>query len=217
MTLDDINEKLYLYNPKSPESIQALIDTYPEFSENLDKLEKHKNKVAKFIIIFYDMNSDLRGLIPDFWNRKKICAELVGFKVNENGVFPKDIKEFLIGENENVNAMIVRYLLLFNNPDYVELEVATDMYNKQARQALKQKIGATPGTIKDINKNLTDLNKKIKETTESVFGGKESSKLEEMLYAFMQRERLKLRPEDIAINSGKDSELDEVDIYGVFQ
>lgn len=216
MVLDDVNEKLYLYNPKSKDSIQALIESYPEFSEDLGKLEKDKEKIAKFIILFYDMNSDLRGLVPDFWNRKRICAELVGFKLNDNKVFPKEVKDFLIGENEEINGMIIRYLLLFNNPDYVELEVATDMYNKQARQALKQKLSASATSVKNINQNLTDLNKKIKIATEAVFGGKESSKLEEKLYEYMQKDRLKLRPEDIAIKHDGDSELSEADEYQLF-
>lgn len=217
MIIDDVNEKLYLCNPKSELAIESLIDSYPELREELDILESQRVKVIKFIILFYDLNSDVKNYVPEFWERKRICATLAGFKLKDGKKYSKHVKNFLIGSNIVVNGMIIRYLLLFNNPDYIELQVASDMYQKQALKAMKLGISAGADSVKKTNENLTILNKKIKETTILVFGGKESSELEEKLYFEMQRNRLELRPEDIA-NVDKDgNKLKDYDKYNLFQ
>lgn len=217
MNLDDVNEKLYLCNPKDDLAIESLIDSYPELKENLDILEGQRIKIIRFIILFYDLNSDMKNYVPDFWERKRICANLAGFKLKDGKKYSKHVKDFLIGSNDIVNGMIIRYLLLFNNPDYIELKVATDMYQKQALKAMKLGVSAGLDTVKKINENLTNLNNKIKETTVLVFGGKESSKLEEKLYSEMERSRLEYRPEDIANVDAEGNKLKDYDKYGLFQ
>lgn len=216
MILDDVNENLYLCNPKDDAAIGALIDSYPEFQEDLDILESQKIKVIRFIILFYDLNNDVKDRITDFWKRKSVCANFAGFQLGHGKKYSKHVKDFLIGANDVVNSMIIRYLLLFNNPDYIELQVATDMYNKQALKAMRLGISAGASSVKDINDNLTKLNKKIKDTTILVFGGKESSQLEERLYLQMQKDRLKYRPEDVASVDSKGNKLKDYDIYGLF-
>jgi hypothetical protein len=215
MTIEDIDGSLYLFDPTDDKKIQELIDSYPEFREDLGDLDKIRINIIRYIILFYDMNTELKDLYTDFWKRRGIAAKLAGFK-RKNKKFDESVKDLILGYNDKVNAMIIRYLLCFSNPDYIDLMNTWDIYMKQSMQAMRIDDQTSAEKIKVINVNLTTLNKKIKEKTELVFGGKENRKLEELLYYHLEKERIEYSPESVVRTEDMKDLFDDFDPYKMF-
>jgi hypothetical protein len=216
MNIDDLELNLYLYNPSDKEDIQKLINSYPEFSVELANLEKDRERLIQYIIIFYDKNSEVKNRIKDLFQRKASVAQMVGFRLDKNGKFKETIKECLLGQNDSFNSMCIKYMMLFNNPDIAMLEVMTDLYAKELAKSLKTTPKTPSKDVKETLANIDQLNKQINIKTESIFGGQEPRKLEEKLYYYMEQERLRLSPEDIARKIQDGERITNIDPYNLY-
>ena len=155
----------------------------------------------------YDLNSSLRKEILDHGERKNQACQLAGFKLKKNK-FSKEVENFLVGENFYVNNMIVKYILLFSDPDYLLLQMDYNMYAVAGLKAFSGNFDRF-----DIESNFK-LNKRIKEVTNNLFGGDESRNLRRALYKSIEDKREMLKPEDIAEKMAKGEDpLDGYDKY----
>ncbi len=85
---------------------------YPEFKEDLDSLQNHKNKVLRYVVYNYDGNSPIVKDIDDVIKRKIASIKMAGFKTKEDGRFDETVDQMLRGYNQVVNRMIIRYCRL---------------------------------------------------------------------------------------------------------
>jgi hypothetical protein len=189
MKLSDIDTSKYLYDPKRAESWMKL-KKFKEF----DKL-KNPSKTIPYIILMYDVSNDqIRNEFPFYPNRKKGVCDLIGWKID------KEVEGILIGNDEDVNAMIVRYISLFNNPDLLNLASFYEIYVFLNKEAFSGKFDSR--TITDIEK----VNASIKQLTDNVFHGKDETELRMELYRTVREQALGIRPEEIAekLSRGED-------------
>ena len=105
----------------------------------------------------YDMNSPLRLEYPDAWERKKVAALHVGFKVDKKGMFDKSVETALIGENNYVNLAMTKYVMLHGIPEYSALVAYQTGLGFEVLKTLRGTINPT------ITKNIESLRIKIKE------------------------------------------------------
>jgi len=216
MKFEDLNFKLYKYDPSDPKVIDELIESNEEFKEDLgEHLNKQRDKVVKYMILMYDMNSELREEYHDLYHRKAMSAQMSGFKIlSSTKKFNSEVTDMLIGKNDAVNGMITKFLFLCNNPDHVQLSAIEDMYFRQIKASLSAGGIADPNKFKQIEQNIQILNERYKQKTSDVFGGKESVDLEKKLYEYMSKEKLRLVPEAAieALSDGVD--FLGINIYG---
>jgi len=216
MNIEDVDGKLYLYDPTDKEQIQKLIDSFPEFSVELPSLERDRERLIQYVILMYDQNSQAKILIKDLFQRKALVAKMVGFRVGTDKKFKEAVKECLLGQNDIFNTMCIKYKLLYNDPDVAMLEVINELYANELAKSLKITQKSSSKDVKDTLDNIDKLNKQIKDKTKLIFGGQEPRKLEEKLYYFMEQERLQLSPEDIARKMADGKNITNYDLYNLY-
>lgn len=207
MERSDLNLTRFLYNPFEQDTIGKLVAKYDEFGFKFINFE-NKKKIVSYIILMFDFNTPLREDILDYNERKRTAALLAGFKVGDGGYFKKEIEDALIGQNDDVNRAIIRYTMLFSNPDYMMLVSFYDMFFRENEEAFKS--GATKTKIENIDK----LNKAIKKLTKEIFGGEESVNLRKALYGSADEMRVALKPEDVATRLEKGKRATDTAPYG---
>ena len=193
MQFTKLNFSKFLYDPSDPDLLGRL-SRHKEF----DSKVTNKRKVVQYIILMYDKNNDeIREEYPFYPQRKMEVARCVG--LIEGNKATKGVEDILIGKNEDVNAMVIRYLTLFNDPDLLMLSALYEIninLNKAAYRGIIDK---------NIITNLDIVNLKIKDLTEGLFGGKDETELRQELYKSIEEQSLGIRPEEIAeaLQSGK--------------
>jgi hypothetical protein len=170
----------------------ARFNIYPEFKETLTF---NKVSAIRYIILMYDLNnSEIQALYPDYMTRKRSCAMMAGFTVTKNR-FAKEVEGAIIGMDQVFNRMIVRYIRLFNNPEYVSYVAYWEMLIKNVEMSMGED---NAQELTRIRGNIEGLRINIAKITEEVFRGDKTIELKKELYKSMEEERLALRPEDIA-------------------
>jgi hypothetical protein len=94
-----------------------------------------------------------------------------------------------------VNKMIIRYVRMFNNPDYVSYVSYWEMLVRNVELSLSEK---DPAIIAKIRDNINNIRQMIAQVTKNIFRSDESYSLAKQLYATMEEEKLKLRAEMMA-------------------
>lgn len=185
----------HLIDPTLPdEELVEKMEKFPEFKRPLDAA-LNKAKVIRFIVLFFDMAEELSVSHPDIMARKLFAAEVAGFERDADRRFSDEVALMLIGKNENVNRMIVRYVKLFPEPQYPSYVAYQAMLMQQMVASMNE---TDPKLVKEIRLNITDLNKQISALVEKIFRGDTSASLMKSLYSSMEEEKLGIRPEDVA-------------------
>ena len=205
MDLKKLDTSRFLFNPTDSDLVLKL-SKYVEFKVSL-KSSLSKKQVLQYIILMYDKNNDeVRAEYPFYPQRKIEVARAVGLVKQHKA--PKVVEDLMVGGNDLVNKMIIRYLSLFNNPDLLMLAAYYEIFIKLNQQSFSGDFDTN--TIK----NIKNVNESIKELTESIFGGKDETGLRQELYKSIEEQSLGIKPEEIAeaMQSGKDP-LDKFSAY----
>jgi hypothetical protein len=201
MKREDINVNVLMYDPWGENTVSKL-ESYDEFKEDFGI---EKSKVISYIILAYDLNTQLRKEVPYFNQRKIISAELSGFVKNKDGKFKDEYEKVLIGNNDKVNLAISKYIRLFASPKYLSLVYYWSILSAEFENVTKVNDSKD---FKNTIANIEKLETKINECIEFLFGGNEVTDIRQALYESVEKENLKLRPENIAMAG--DNELDEI-------
>jgi len=197
MDINKLDRSKFLFDPLDPDLLEKL-SRHKEFTSTINHL--NRTKVTQYIILMYDKNNDdVRAEIPYYPQRKYEVAKCVGLIEGKRKPKPT-VEDMLIGKNKAVNAMIIRYLTLFNDPDLIMLAAYYQIFIELNKQSFSGDF------TKDTIAGLEKVNSKIKELTENVYGGKDETELRAELYKSIEEQSLGIRPEEIAekIQSGKD-------------
>ena len=195
MELKDVDTTGYLYDPKDRESYQKLL-RFKEFQEDIPL---NKDKIIQYIILMYDMsNDDVRTEYPYYPQRKRELCRLV--KLTRGEKMGESLENMLIGLMPEVNAMIVKYLSLFNNPELIMLSAYWEIFIELNKRQFSGQFDKNQiDYIKKINEDINHL-------TERLFRGKEETELRAELYKSLKDQTLGIKPEEIAekISKGED-------------
>lgn len=182
----------YLFSPtlKDKELAEAL-ESYPEFQyQNF-----YLGKIIRYIILMYDIgNSEIQSMYPEYMTRKRECALMAGFKMKEYR-FSTDVEDILVCNNPDTNKMIIRYVRLFNNPDYVAYVSYWEMLVSEMLASMET---SDSKVLKVIRDNISKLREELNQLSDNIFRGDSTHMLRKALYAEMESEKLHLRPEHIA-------------------
>lgn len=209
MELKDIDGSRFLFDPKDPNLVNILQDKIPEFNKYDGKIAA--KKVFQYIVLMYDVSSPLWRDVLDYYVRKSTIAEMVGFPKTKN-VWNPEAESILIGTNEIVNEMIVAFVAQFNAIEYYQMVAYLSLLSSETRKAVSF----------DGDKNsisiITQTGDKIKELQRVVFRSGEYDEIAQVrkaLYSRLEKERLKIRPEDVVRQLAEDGKLPvEFNPYG---
>lgn len=182
----------------------SVLDLYPklaefkEFKATVKPL--HKDKTIRYILYCYDIKSPLVKNNVELMKRKYEALILAGYELSASKKFSADIERMIMGENDKVNKMIVRFVRIQKNHKY-SLLVATE-------QAYYKKINTMMDSSARLTKQEHDATRQmemdIETLTSEIFGGDTTSHLIESLYDSILFDQVELRPEDIATKLLKD-------------
>lgn len=202
MQLSDLDCSVFKYDPTKDHSLRKLEESHKDFQLPLGDNDPYRRRILKYIILYYDIATPLRVMFSNDL-RRKIEAYMLAFKVKKREKkLPRFIEEILIGQNWVVNTMIIRYVMLFYNDDYLRLMVFREMYGQISRKKIEGE-DVKPSDITTIN----ELNSNIKSLQRSIFGGDESMQLKEALYKVIEEEHFNLQPDLIAKELAKSPDI----------
>jgi hypothetical protein len=209
MKRNDYDFSSCLFDPTKPKFLTS-ISEIPAFNLYNGKLPK--GKVFAWIVMMYDLNSPMRRTITNYYDRKRMCAELAGWETGKNSEFAEDITKMLVGEDSEINGLITAYLALFSMPEYTQLIAYLNMQYALTMDALTERFDHTTA------KTLDFVTEKIKILTNEVFGSGQTTevmKARQALYNMAEKERIRLNPENIVKIITEEGELPkEFNPYG---
>ena len=194
MEFSKINYSKFLFDP-SDSDLLVKLSRHKEFAAKVP----NKRKVVQYIILMYDKNNEeIRAEYPFYPQRKLEIAKCIGLVEGKKAT--KAVEDILIGKSKEVNDMIIRYLVLFDDPDLVMLAAYQEIFTNLNKASFAGE------TSKEIIASIEKLNDSIKEVTERIFGGKDETELRQELYKSIEEQSLGIRPEEVAeaLQSGKD-------------
>lgn len=199
MNLQLINTAEFLFDPKQKDFLSNF-EKYDEFRipEQIKhcKTEKvypiDKQKVFTYIAVLYDIKSTLHKDYPYYPHRKYQAALLAGWEKQKNDAFDPIVEDIITGSVVTVNNAIVKYCLLQHNTDFM-------MYVSYSSVFAILNLRALTGSFSDNDiKNIEKIGKLINDLSVKIFGGEEVRSMKEALYSAAEKERIALKPEDIA-------------------
>ena len=181
---------LLLLDPFAPETLKTL-EEFEEFQ--FDAVDK--KKVVAYIVIMYDIKSDMKKLYPDnLYERKQKSAVAAGFKITD-GKFDPWVEAMLVGENDEFNEAVLRFVRMFSKPDLPAYIAYTEILYKQVIAAMRE---TNASKLKVIQMNIESSRKMVASLERGIFSGDEVENVRAALYRLAESQRLLLRPEDKA-------------------
>jgi len=174
---------------------QKFSDAFPEVLKHKEffdvPLGMNGEYIYRYIALVYDKNSPLKSIYPNDINRaKSAAAELAGFKKNESDRFNELVEKMFVCQIGEINKMIVKYAVLSRSTIYVQYVVLSEVYQQESLNLLsgeKTKID----DFKKIAAELEDVKMEILNQDNNI-------RLEQSFVDFYIKDKLELRPEDIA-------------------
>lgn len=202
MELKDIDCSRFLYSPKDDDLENKLRIAIPEFQKYDGKIDAIK--VFRYIVLMYDVSSPMWREILDYYVRKSTCAEIVGFPKKGKNQWSEESESILIGTNDIVNEMIVAFVAQFSAIEYYQMVAYLSLLSSETKKAVSF----------DGDKNsisiITQTGDKIKELQRVVFRSGEYDEIAQVrkaLYSRLEKERMKIRPENIVRDFAENGEL----------
>jgi len=192
----DIDHTFLRFKPDHINLVKQMGNDMPAFANYNEHNEITKRKIFAWIICMYDMNTPLRREIKDLYKRKVYAATLCGWKVSTStGKYIDWVEDILMGTDEKVNNLIVKYISSFSSPEYTQL-----MGHVAIQHNILNRIISGKATRE--NQNVFDISiDKIKALTNLLYGTGERDEVylaRKALYRQVSYDLSDTRPEQVA-------------------
>jgi hypothetical protein len=175
---------------KSPEDFYEIFQQYKEFTEVTIDLDK--NKLFRYIPLVYDKNSPLHLVIEDIKKLKGKAAELAGYRKIE-GKYVEAVERLITGQHQLANFMIIRYVTLHKSKQWHRFCILNEVFDITSEKLLRE-------PSKSDLQSFETLSEQIDTIKQDLLSKDNSKKLDEDMYEYYFSDKLRLRPEDIALN-----------------
>ena len=192
LTLDKLDTSKCYFNPKDRD-ILAQTSRIKEFNYK-SPYQISTKSIIRYVILMYDAASPLWREVRSLPLRKAVAMELAGVERNREGRFPMPFEKIMEGKNQDVNAMLVKYLSLQNSPNWTRLCVYENLYYMETAKVFNGAYGKTNEVITAIDKLSASISQI---TTELVGGVGEATPILDAIYKEASKD-LDLSPEKIS-------------------
>jgi len=189
MNLKDLNTTKFLVDPNNQAFVRKMIALSHDFDFLIPRVDK--KKALRWLVLMYDKNSYFRKDINNFLQRMYEAGVTAGFSRDGEGKFSKDVENFMIGENDDFNKAVTRYLIAQYNVEYVKLVAYDFNYYKLYKASIKS-------WDKDMKKLMDDMMDDINELHEKLYGFDAPENMRKALYERTDASKLDIRPEAMA-------------------
>lgn len=183
-----------IVNVRSVPKERSLLRAFPELAKHREfkvQFEKlNKDNVIRYVVYMYDRNTPFRRKFPDILKRKIEAAKEAGFKISEGGMFEEEVETLLRGKDNKVNDMVCAYARIHKNFKYSFFITMEEIFYSLMRSIVDGDL-----------KNIAELKKtqlELDETMNELLTDDKNPFLIERFLRYIEKERLALRPEDIA-------------------
>lgn len=207
MNLRDFNTAGMTYNPSSLDFMPRM-EMIPEF-KGYDNL--FKEEVFRYIALMYDINSPVRKYENDYYLRKRLCAELAGFKKKDDK-FQDEVENIILFSNNEAAALTVIFITSFSSPDYFNL-----ILNWESMQRIMLDMSNKKKIESSIIKEMDLATKRVNDLTKSLFNSGDLDEIKivkKLLYRSADMRKNQFRPEDIAKELMNGGYFNEGNPYG---
>lgn len=173
-----------------------VLDKYPKLRATIGDAD---DKMVRYVILMYDINSPLKSHYPELNKRKEFAADLAGYNVSDDltSIFDFKLED---KPNEELLDITMKYLKYQNNMVWqmiISNEQAFNEYNRRVMMPVdgnrdKDILQAVEIKTK-IMESMDVIYQRIQRYTKEMFGGDES--LEDVI-----TKRKRIRPEEVAAN-----------------
>ena len=200
LKIHEVDTSRFLFDPNHHTFYDKICRNIPIFNE----YEVSHKKIAQqtlhrlyaWITLMYDMHTPLRREVKDLYKRKVYAGTLTKFTPNKlSGKYVEWVEKIFIGQDPEVNMLIVKFISSFSSPEYTQL-----MAHVSIQQNMLNKI--INGTEKKEDQVMFDTaTDKIKELTNLLYGTGERDEVYEArraLYKQVSYDLSDMRPEKVA-------------------
>lgn len=165
-----------------------------------------RNAIIRYIVYMYDLNSPLRSAIPNLMERKQHAASLANMPT-EKKRFTKEAENIILNKDRFINAAIVSFVTKFNSATYSRLVASENAYQVLLLRMMDGDVdNKTLEMIDGLESSINEMsNRLISEM---------AGQLKDELYNRIEKEKLALRPEDIAQKLEEGENPVDVSPYG---
>ena len=176
--------------------ITGAIPAFAEYESEYVKTEAAKVRVFAWIVLMYDMNSPMRREIKDMYKRKVYAAGLCGISPNAvSGKYKQYVEDFLVGQDEAINNLIVKYIAYQASPEYTQLIAHMAMQQDALNKIVSM------NADKNVQILFDTTTEKIRELTNLLYGTGERDEVYEArraLYKQVAYDLSDMRAENVA-------------------
>ena len=193
-------------DPSAFDFVDRFKQLHPDFQEDLELKEVTESSLFAYIVLTYDIYSPFVEKYKIWAHRRRETAKAAGFKIY-GGKYLKEAENIIVGRSDVVNKIIVRYLFLQNDLEFIKFQSYQSLYFKQVEASMSIRT-LTPSELKTLKGNIDVLSSEIKDLQKLIFSGNESKNLLMAIYDFAANITYDFRPEDVA--EKKETEEDVV-------
>lgn len=171
-----------LFDISKKDIVRTLKWKIPEFKEYKGELDP--KETFRYIVLMYDLNSDLWRMHKDYVRRKYEAARLAGFTPNKRtGKFTEKVTSVILGQDPEVNKLAVAYIAQFAMPELVELHAMLVVQERLLREMMDGDLKA------NMDLTMTRVSERIRELTRKIFYSGDKDEVMEMRHALYEHVR----------------------------
>jgi hypothetical protein len=192
-------------------SFSRLHESFAQWiAERKDDLKLPTPAIIKYIVSCYDPESRIVKDNKARWTvKKKEAARFSGIMALANKGFEEDVQSVLYCKNRTVNTIIIRYISLLHDRDFLMYAIYNEMLVSQGSQLLSFDFDKPAETAK-AKENLESIQEDIIKIEHKLFSGDDVNALKNVLHEmsaeFMVAE---LRPESLVTKYERGEEIVE--------
>jgi len=170
--------------------------------------------IIKFVVLCYDKESPLIEQYRKRWTlRKKFAAEYSGL-IGMSKSYKEDVDAILYASNTTIAKLIIRYLSLLNDRDFLAYAVYSELLTKQSEQLLRFNFDR-PSDAQRAKQNMETIQADLTSLEEKIFSGGDVRTLKNVLQEESTRFMVTdLRPENIVTKLENGEPIVDENPYG---
>lgn len=192
-------------DPTDADFVNKFKSLHPDFREDLSFSEVSEKSFFAYVVLTYDIESPYVIKYRDWAQRRREAAKRCNFP-KKGDRYTDEVESFIFGFNKKTNKIILRYLFIQSDLDFINYQSYQSLYYRQSQAAIDLTFD-NPAHYDKLKQNIDALTADMKALQTAIFHGDETKEMKKAFYDFVSNLSLDIRPEDIAEKKGNGEEI----------